>query len=92
MADASKGDWCALQAGFTLTLELPPKDRFFDDKADILDINGFQESQEFVLRADEEPPEDLLAYLRIVNLSGARLVSDPQQVEGSSRLCFHCSS
>lgn len=59
------------RAGFSLNLELPEGDRFFDDKADILEINGLSESQEFILRAEEEPSMDLLAFLRLINLSGS---------------------
>ncbi len=60
-----------LQAGFSLNLELPEGDRFFDDKADILEINGLSESQEFILRPGEEPAPEMLGYLRLINLSGA---------------------
>ena len=59
-----------LQSGFPLSLEVPEDDRFVDDKLDILDINGFQGSQEFMLTTSEEPTVDLLAYLRLINLSG----------------------
>lgn len=60
-----------------MNLELPEGDRFADDKADILDINGFSESQEFTLRIDAEPSEDLLAFLRIINLSGGIFLPFP---------------
>lgn len=59
-----------MQAGFPLNLELPESDEFFDDKADILEINGLATSQEFILTTEEEPSGDLLAYLRLINLSG----------------------
>lgn len=59
-----------MQTGFALNLDLPEEDEFFDDKADILEINGLSESQEFILTSGEEPSADLLAFLRLINLSG----------------------
>lgn len=59
-----------VQTGFALNLALPEDDGFFDDKADILEINGFPESHEFVLTSREEPSAELLAFLRLINLSG----------------------
>ena len=64
-----------MQAGYLLTLALPDQDRFFDDKADILEVNGFGESCQFTLRPGEAPSRDLLAFLRLINLSGAALAS-----------------
>ena len=63
-----------MQTGFPLTLELPEEDEFFDDKADILEVNGLSESQEFILTSGEEPSADLLAFLRLINLSGLSLL------------------
>lgn len=54
-----------------LGLELPDDDRFYDDKADVLELNGLAEASSFLLRADREPPEALLGFLRLLNLSGA---------------------
>ena len=59
-----------LQAGFLLPLELPEEDRNFDDKADIVEINGLNVSQQFTLSVQEDPSTDLLAYLRLTNLRG----------------------
>lgn len=62
----------ASQGGFVLGLELPDGDRFYDDKADVLELNGLAEASSFLLRADREPPEQLLGFLRLLNLAGAR--------------------
>ena len=59
-----------LQPGFQLTLALPEGDRFYDDKADTVDINGFSESHAFLLKPGEEPSVDMLAFLRLMNLEG----------------------
>lgn len=59
-----------LQAGFLLPLELPEQDRYFDDKADILETNGLAEAWQFTLRADSRPSAELLAFLRLINLTG----------------------
>lgn len=58
------------QGGFLLTLALPEDDRNFDDKADILDINGFREEWQFALRAGQPPESGLLAFLRLMNCGG----------------------
>ena len=54
-----------------LALSVPEDDLFLDDKADILDVNGFSETWQFALRPGQAPGEGLLAFLRLVNLSGA---------------------
>lgn len=61
---------CAAQGGFVLSLELPEDDKYYDDKADILELNGLSEAASFVLRPNEEPSEQLLGFLRLINLSG----------------------
>ncbi|KAK9801977.1 hypothetical protein WJX73_005616 [Symbiochloris irregularis] len=58
------------QAGFLLSLGLPEQDRFFDDKADVLDLNGLAESWQFTLRPSQKPSSDLMAFLRLLNLTG----------------------
>ncbi|KAK9918129.1 hypothetical protein WJX75_001458 [Coccomyxa subellipsoidea] len=58
------------QGGFILSLALPEDDKYYDDKADILELNGLSEAASFVLRANEEPSEQLLGFLRLLNLSG----------------------
>ena len=59
-----------LQGGFLLSLDLSEEDRFYDDKADVLESNGLAESSSFILRPNEEPSEQLLGFLRLLNLSG----------------------
>lgn len=54
-------------------MELPEDDQFYDDKADILELNGLSEAASFVLRPNSEPSEQLLGFLRLVNLSGASI-------------------
>ena len=61
-----------MQGGFLLTLALSEEDRNYDDKADILDINGFAETWQFALRPGQAPEAGLLAFLRLVNCSGTR--------------------
>ena len=36
----------------------------------MLELNGLAEASSFILRPDEEPPEQLLGFLRLLNLSG----------------------
>ena len=60
-----------MQGGFLLSLDLSEEDRFYDDKADVLESNGLAESSSFILRPNEEPSEQLLGFLRLLNLSGA---------------------
>jgi [ribulose-bisphosphate carboxylase]-lysine N-methyltransferase len=59
-----------VQGGFILSLALPEDDKFYDDKADILELNGLAEATSFTLRVNQEPPEQLLGFLRLINLSG----------------------
>ena len=59
-----------MQGGFLLSLDLIEDDRFYDDKADVLEMNGLGESSSFILRPNEEPPEQLLGFLRLLNLQG----------------------
>mmetsp|Transcript_33269 Transcript_33269/g.85010 ORF Transcript_33269/g.85010 Transcript_33269/m.85010 type:complete len:388 (-) Transcript_33269:728-1891(-) len=54
-------------AGFSLTLGIPQDDRFFDDKADIAEINGYGDTWTWILRPDQAVPDDFLAYLRLLN-------------------------
>lgn len=61
----------ALSGGsFALTITLPEDDRFFDDKIDVLEQEGLQASNEFVVRAGDGLPPNLLGTLRLVNLQG----------------------
>lgn len=55
---------------FALTVTLPSDDKFFDDKIDILEQAGLQQSNEFIVRSASPPPEDMIAALRLVNIQG----------------------
>jgi len=54
-----------------LTLAIPDGDTCYDDKADIVELNGLQESTEFLLHPDRPPSSDLTSFLRLTNISGA---------------------
>lgn len=56
---------------FAITLVLPETDRFYDDKIDILELQGLQASTEFILESGAPPPETMLAMLRLINLDNA---------------------
>jgi len=53
-----------------LTLAIPDSDTCYDDKADIVELNGLQESTEFLLHPDRPPSSDLTSFLRLTNISG----------------------
>lgn len=53
---------------FAITLVLPEDDKFYDDKIDILELNGLQASSEFILQTGSPPPDTMLAMLRLINL------------------------
>ena len=40
----------------------------------MLEINGLAEASSFILRPDEGPSEQLLGFLRLLNLSGERAI------------------
>eukprot|EP00288_Rhodomonas_lens_P014582 CAMPEP_0177706342 /NCGR_PEP_ID=MMETSP0484_2-20121128/9175_1 /TAXON_ID=354590 /ORGANISM="Rhodomonas lens, Strain RHODO" /LENGTH=497 /DNA_ID=CAMNT_0019217799 /DNA_START=8 /DNA_END=1501 /DNA_ORIENTATION=+ len=48
------------------TFAVSPLDRFADDKFDILELNGYEAEQSFVLRSDSPPPEAMMAFMRLV--------------------------
>lgn len=53
-----------------LPLAIPEGDACYDDKVDIAELNGLQESTDFVLHPDQPPTNELMAFLRLVNISG----------------------
>lgn len=53
---------------YSLTLALPPGDRFFDDKVAVAEAAGLGESATFSLAPDAPPPAASLAFLRLMNL------------------------
>ncbi len=61
------------QAGYSLTLTLPDTDRYFDDKLDILERNGLGQSASFTLAAGMAPGEEMMGFLRLMQLSGEAL-------------------
>ena len=71
LLDYGVTDVISASGSFALTITLPEDDRFFDDKIDILEQSGLQQSSEFVLRATGGAPESLLPMLRLVNIQGA---------------------
>jgi [ribulose-bisphosphate carboxylase]-lysine N-methyltransferase len=43
-----------------------------DDKTDILERNGLAAAASFVLRRGEPPSEEMMGFLRLMQLSGGR--------------------
>jgi [ribulose-bisphosphate carboxylase]-lysine N-methyltransferase len=70
LLDYGVTDVSTADGSFALTITLPEEDRFFDDKIDILELNGLQQANEFVIRAAGGAPEALLPTLRLVNIQG----------------------
>lgn len=64
---------CAPQGGYSLTLTLPEDDRYFADKADILERNGLGASATFGLVRGQEPSLEMMGFLRLMQLSGERV-------------------
>ena len=61
-----------------LALSIPAEDRFFDDKADILDINGFAETWQFALRPGQAQLDRMVAAFDA--LADMQPESGPEQV------------
>ena len=59
------------QAGYALQLAMPEGERFIDDKLDIVEGAGMQPSMQFTLTPSSQPPDDMMAYLRLIHLKGA---------------------
>lgn len=59
-----------MQAGFLIPLSIADGDACYDDKADIAELNGLQETTDFALHPDKPPTNELMAFLRLVNVSG----------------------
>ncbi|XP_051146046.1 ribulose-1,5 bisphosphate carboxylase/oxygenase large subunit N-methyltransferase, chloroplastic [Andrographis paniculata] len=55
---------------FTLTLEIPESDEFYDDKMDIAETNGLGETAYFDIKFGQPLPAAMLPYLRLVALGG----------------------
>lgn len=66
-----------LQPGYSLTLTMSAEDRNVDDKLDILEMSGLQGSQSFtLLPGGGQPPEGMMAFLRLMQLNGGCLGSN----------------
>ena len=59
-----------MQAGFLLPLAIADNDNNYDDKADILELNGLQESHDFTLHPDRPPDKEMIAFLRLITVQG----------------------
>ena len=57
-------------SGFSLPLAIPADDPFFQDKVDVAELSGLGESATWVLRSADAPPDELLAYLRLIHCGG----------------------
>lgn len=55
----------------SLALEISPDDRFVDDKADILEMNGLECSMQFELMRGQGPPDVMTTFLRLTSLAGS---------------------
>jgi hypothetical protein len=60
------------QTGYVLTLSMPgeEQDGCHFDKLEILEMRNFKESEDFILRSSEAPSDDMMAFLRLMNISG----------------------
>lgn len=66
---ALDADWP--QGGYSLSLSLPEGDRYRDDKLDLLERSGFGgPTATFSVKKGEDPSEEMLAFLRLSQLSG----------------------
>jgi hypothetical protein len=60
------------QGGYLLTLSLPgeEEDSLHFDKLDSLELQELKESEDFILRSGKAPSDDMMAFLRLMNISG----------------------
>ena len=63
----------APQPGYLLTLSIPGEDadNCHFDKLDILEGQGMGTSEAFTLKSGEPPSEEMMAFVRLMNVSGA---------------------
>eukprot|EP00878_Enallax_costatus_P025987 GHUV01027854.1.p1 GENE.GHUV01027854.1~~GHUV01027854.1.p1 ORF type:complete len:212 (+),score=73.42 GHUV01027854.1:1025-1660(+) len=59
------------KGGYSLTLSLPEDDRYYADKLDILERNGLSGSSSFIIMRGQEPPMEMMGFLRLMQLSGS---------------------
>jgi len=55
---------------FQLTVEVPETDRFYDDKLDVLELQGMATEETFYLTKGESPPDGFMAFMRLIGLDG----------------------
>ncbi|EPS65495.1 hypothetical protein M569_09282, partial [Genlisea aurea] len=55
---------------FTLTLEIPESDEFYDDKLDVAESNGMERTAYFDVKYDRRLPQGMLPFLRLLALGG----------------------
>jgi len=87
---------------YLLSLGIPEDDPFFDDKADISELAGLGENFQFSLYGGRgEPDPEMLAYLRLIQLSGTdsfllealfrdrawQLICNPVSQENEGNVC-----
>jgi len=59
------------QPGYSLSLSIPEDDRWYDDKVDVLERNGLAASSAFNLLPGQPPSEEMMGFMRLMQLSGA---------------------
>ncbi|WIA29476.1 hypothetical protein OEZ86_011977 [Tetradesmus obliquus] len=82
-------DASSAKGGYSLTLTLPEDDRYFADKADILERNGLGASATFGLVRGQEPSLEMMGFLRLMQLSGSDcfLLESIFEAEAWSHMC-----
>ena len=64
---------CCMQPGYSLSLSIPEDDRWYDDKVDVLERNGLAASSAFNLLPGQPPSEEMMGFMRLMQLSGEQL-------------------
>ena len=58
------------QQGYVLPLAIPEGDECYDDKLDIVETERMKSTQQFIIEANKPPAQEMLAFLRLINISG----------------------
>ena len=69
LLDHGLWDRQSFRGGYSMQMNLP-EDPSYEDKVDILELNGMSTSQTFLLREGEPVPPELVAFFRLVSLGG----------------------
>mmetsp|Transcript_33591 Transcript_33591/g.73311 ORF Transcript_33591/g.73311 Transcript_33591/m.73311 type:complete len:494 (-) Transcript_33591:326-1807(-) len=91
----------AMEGSYLLSLTIPETDINFGDKADISELAGLAESWQFTLKGRGGPSDEMLTYLRLIQLQGTDsfllesifrdqawpLISLPMSVENETAVC-----